>query len=514
MPKRNSNVQAQQAHWAAPIGGWNSLNALAAMDPTDAVRMDNLFPETSFIRLRRGSQTWYTVSSTTPVRSLMTYSAIGGDHLLAATGNTLYDITAKASTVVLATTGSDTWEYVNFATPGGQYWVGVNGTGQQWTWNGTGTAVAGVNTHDASISAIGVFSSICAFQSRLFFCTITDLILYYLPVNVFQGEVHGLDLGSLLTLGGQIAYIGTWTRDDSTLGMNDLLVIGTTKGEILTYRGVNPDDPSNWFLAGRFVVGKPPAGHRQLVRLGPDMMLICEDGFQSLSNYIAMGQSKALTTAISHKIGNAVTQAILANSAAPGWCAILHPPKNVLIVNVPIAGGGFEQYVVNTITGAWCRFTGLNAWCWTSFAGGLYFGANNGAVIQADINGDDNGKPINFDLITAFQTFGGVLQQKRALMCRPIMIASGKWYPVMDVNTDYAVTPVTSVLNVSSDETTWNNFNWDQADWGSTGTPQSEWYSVNGIGMSFAVRLSGTAVDATLQLMALDMAYEQAIGFV
>lgn len=514
MPKLNSKVMAAPAHWSAPVGGWNSLDAIAAMPATDAVRMDNLFPETSYIRLRRGSLTWHDLGVAAPVRSLMMQSSTYGDRLLAAAGNTLYDVTEQTNIVVLGNTGGDDWEYVNFATPGGQFWIGVNGTGQQWIWNGSGAAFAGANTHDASISQINAWSMIAAFQSRLFFASVADFILYYLPVNVYQGQVHGMDLGSLFTLGGEIAFLGTWTRDDSTLGMNDLLVIGTSEGEILVYRGVNPDDPSNWFLAGRFIVGKPVAGHRQLTRLGPDMMLINEDGFQGLSNYIAMGQSKALSTAISRKIGNAVTQACLLSKNEPGWGATLYPAKNALVVNVPQAGGGFQQYVVNTITGAWCRFIGMNAWCWCSFGDGLFFGGDNGLVVQSDVGGSDNGVPISFDLITAFQVFGNMMQQKRATMCRPFIVASGRWFPVMDVNTDYTIQPVSSVVDVEAYDTLWDQFNWDGANWGSSGTPQHDWYSVNGIGTSFAVRFAGTAYAAQLQLMAIDVTYEPATGFV
>lgn len=484
------------------------------MPVTDAVRMDNFFPETSYLRLRRGSQTFCTISTTQPVQSLMTYSNASGQKLIAATNGNLYDVTTGTPASILSGVTSNLWEYTNFATPGGQFWVGVNGDAHQWTWNGTGSATAATNTSDTTSNLSDTYSMICAFQSRLFFCGPDNLVLNYLPVGVFQGEMHGIDLGSYFVRGGQIAFLGTWTRDDSTLGMNDLLVIGTTLGELLVYRGVDPDDPSNWFMVGRFEVGLPVAGHRQLCRLGPDMMLICQDGFQSIANYLAMGQSKALSAAISQKIGNVVSQAVKSNIGLSGWCAMLYSENNALIVNVPMTSGGAQQYVVNTITGAWCRFIGLNATCWVQFAGGLYFGAANGAVIQGDIGGTDNGVPIAFDLITAFQVFGNDMHQKRVTMARPYLIIAGQWNPVMDVQVDYTLSGVTSPLMPSGGGTFWDQFNWDQANWGSTGAPQHLWYSVQGIGNSFALRLSGTAVSASLQLLAFDVAYEAGMGFV
>lgn len=487
------------------------------MPATDAVRMDNLFPETSYIRLRHGSSVWYQCSTTdpTPVTSLMTFStSLTGDRLLAAVAGQILDVTNQTNTVVLSGATSDEWEYVNFATPGGQWWIGVNGTGQQYIWGGTGTAAAGVNTSNGTTDLSNPWSMVASFQSRLFFAGPKDLTLSYLPVNVFQGEAHGLDLGSYFTQGGNIAFLGTWTRDNSTIGMNELLVVGSTKGEIIAFRGVDPDDSSNWGLAGLFEMGRPVSGHRQLCTLGPDMMLINQDGFQSLSNYITLGTSKALTASISRKIGNAVTQAAAAAKDLPGWCAILWPTRNALLVNVPQPGGGFQQYVVNTITGAWCRFIGLNAHCWTVFNGELFFGANNQMVMQADTGGTDNGVPIAFDLITAFQIFGNIQQQKRACMVRPFMIASGVWYPMLDVNVDYTLTNITAQLNVESFGTLWDHFNWDEANWGSLGGPQHDWYSAQGIGTAFAVRMSGIAKSASLQLMAFDVTYEPAIGFV
>lgn len=512
-----AGVVARPAHFAAPVGGWNALDAIAAMPATDAVRLDNLFPETSYIRLRHGSQLYYKISatSTAPITTLMTYStAATGDRLLAAVGGVIYDITNQTNTVVLSGATSDAWEYVNFATPGGQFWVGVNGTGPQYIWAGSGTAVAGANTDNGTTDHTKPWSMVASFQSRLFFCGPSNLYLSYLPVNALQGEAHGIDLGGYFTQGGAIAFIGTWTRDDSTLGMNELLVIGTDHGEIIAFNGVNPDDSSTWSLQGLFEMGRPVAGHRQLCKLGPDMMLINQDGFQSLSNYITLGTSKALSSSISRKIGNAVSQAAAAAKNLQGWCAILWPTRNALLVNVPQPGGGFQQYVVNTITGAWCRFLGLNAYCWTVFNGQLYFGTDHTQVLQADSGGNDNGVPIAFDLITAFQVFGNLQQQKRATMVRPFMIASGIWYPMLDINTDYILTNVTAVLGIQPSGTLWDQFNWDRANWGSTGSPQHDWYSAQGIGTAFAVRMSGMAKDATLQLMAFDVTYEPALGFV
>src|SRR5215472_3206900 len=63
------------AHIPACVGGWNSFDSVTEMPATDAILLDNLFPEPTWLRLRRGSTLYATLPVTTnPVRSLMTYS--------------------------------------------------------------------------------------------------------------------------------------------------------------------------------------------------------------------------------------------------------------------------------------------------------------------------------------------------------------------------------------------------------------------------------------------------------
>jgi hypothetical protein len=507
---------ASIANFTAPVGGWNSYDSIAGMPPGDAVRLDNVFPETTYCRLRRGSTLFGQIGGvgSTAVSSLMTWASGTTDKLLAAIDGTLVDMSAGGAGVSIgAGYLSDIWQYTNFSTPGGQFLVMVNGTAKQWTYNGSAVTAA-ANTLGPGVPDNNAFAMVVAYQQRLFFAAPNSLYLYYLPVNVLQGELHAIDLGAFMPHGGAIADLGTWTRDNGFGGMDDLLVIVSTHGEVVIYQGIDPDTADAWTMTGRFQIGQPVGGHRALCRLGPDMMLICEDGFQAMARYLAVGQSQALTTAISRKIGNAVTQAVKANKAGFGWDAILYAADNMLIVNVPQAGGGFQQYAVNTITGAWCRFIGMQAWCWTMFQGNLFFGSDTGKVVQADFGTTDQGVPIAYDLVTSFQVLGQNPQQKRATMCRPFIMSTGQANPVMDVNVDFNVTPVTSPVTSTASATLWDAFNWDQADWAANDIVQSNWYSVDGIGTSFAVHMSGEAVTASFRIMAFDIAYEAGVGFI
>jgi hypothetical protein len=59
------------------------------------------------------------------------------------------------------------------------------------------------------------------------------------------------------------------------------------------------------------------------------------------------------------------------------------------IVNVPLTATQYEQYVRNTSTGAWCRFTGWNACTFGVFADRLYFGTPDGRLVLADTGQQD-----------------------------------------------------------------------------------------------------------------------------
>jgi hypothetical protein len=542
---------ARIKHFGAPTSGWNARNNVTEMAATDAVRLDNIFPDTTLCRVRHGCARHAQLTNTAaPVRSLMVYSSASGDQLIAAQGDGLYlvsvsdvlesrwdhfdwDAASWDSTVTTPPTlatgfTSDIWQYVNFSTAGGQRLVAVNGTNKQWIYDGL-TWVAGVNTFDPAPDAVlppdtHTFSCIASHQNRLYFTCDDNLYLYWLPVGVYQGEIHGADLGSLLPAGGAIAALSTWTRDNGFGGMDDLLIVVTTRGEVLSFSGIDPDTADGWNFVGRFVIGRPVSGHRQLVRTGPDLMLICDDGFQPLASYLATGQSKATTTAISYKIGNAVTAAVQQTKGVFGWEAVLWPNRNALLVNVPQADGThFQQFVVNTITGAWCRFIGMDAQCWATVGNNIYFGGNGGKILQADSGFDDDGVPIFYDLVTAFQTPDDQATQKRATMCRPFLVTDGDGSTNVDVNTDYWIRSVSAALQLGDADTEWNEFNWDQANWaGGEMRPVADWYSVSGIGNAFSVHMSGSSATQdssgramfvrNLQILAFDIALEVGMG--
>ena len=141
---------------AAPIGGWNARDSLAAMNPLDAVQLINFFPTPTDVTLRKG----YTKSSTGitgKVNSLMNYtdtSLAAGYRLFAAAGTKIYD--AKPATAVEFFSGlsSDKLQHVNITNSAGHFLVACNGVDPTLVFDGTRWFKIATTTTAQTISTI------------------------------------------------------------------------------------------------------------------------------------------------------------------------------------------------------------------------------------------------------------------------------------------------------------------------------------------------------------------------
>jgi hypothetical protein len=504
---RKPVVVARSYTFPAPVGGWNAADALDAMPREDAETMINWFPETTFARLRSGFSSFCDTGTGLSIKTLAEYGGTASK-LLAASDGEVWDVTSGTAASLASGFTSDIWDTTNFATAAGQYMLMANGADTPQVYNGT-TLVAAVNTIGGVAPAID-FSQVESFNNRIFYAEADSLSVWYLPVGQFQGALTEFDFGGLCERGGTISKIATWTRDNAASGANEMFVIVTTKGEVLIYLG---PDPATWSLSARFLVGEPVSGPNSVVRLGPDCVLLCEDGFQPLAQYLQLGESKAQAIALSRKIGNAVTEAVRLKKAEEGWGATLYPQGNMLVFNVPQGGGVFYQYVINTITGSWCQFQGMNGQSWSLYNGELYFGGYDGVVYKANTGTSDNGGAITGDLRQAWQMPGNRAQNKRVTMGRPIFRTNGPVYTSFGIDVDYVASMLPAPSLSYSVGALWGTAVWGVDAWGGGYQLQRDWISVTGIGYALAPHMKVQTGTITLQLMSIDILYE-AGGFV
>ena len=201
--------------------------------------------------------------------------------------------------------------------------------------------------------------------------------------------------------GGNVIAIGNLTLD-SGLGVDDLFCAFYESGEVSVYQGTDIADSERFAEVGVFDIG-PLIGRRGLVKLGGDLIAITTDGYVPVRRLLQTGR-EGDRLALSDNIASAVTEAGRFFGDNFGWQAVLHTPANWLLFNVP-AASATVQHVMNTQTGAWCKFTGWPARCFGRFDDRLFWGAADGTVREADVGMSDGGSNIDGEVQTAYSYF-------------------------------------------------------------------------------------------------------------
>lgn len=488
----------------APIGGWNKRDALADMDPNDAVSLINLFPSTTSVKLR-GGYSQYSTGLGAQCETLISYQAGATAKMKAIAGGNVFDVTAGGAVGAAELTGllNNRWQYVNITTPGGGFIEMCNGVDSVYTYNGTTwTDQSGNITGVTSSNLIGIN----VHKNRVWFIEKSTLKAWYLPVQSISGAAAALDLSAFAPHGGYLMAMGTWTID-AGYGVDDLAVFITSNGDAIVYRGTDPTSASTWALVGVWWLGSP-VGRRCFAKWKGDMMLICQDGLLPLSGAL---QSDRLNprVALTDKIQDAMSDAVTNYGANFGWQVIPFPKENAIILNVPItAGNSQQQYVMNTITGAWCSFQGWNANVFELFNDNLYFGGS-GFVGKAWTNTTDANGAIFLDGLQAFNYFKMSGQQKRFVMMRPTLFIDSNQNINGNINVDFDVTaPATTIGTISFSGSTWDSGTWDSALWTDALSVSKNWQGANGIGYCGAPHLQANLNGANLQWVSTDIVME------
>lgn len=482
--------QATSRSVPAPTGGWNAVDPLANMKSQYAVVLDNWIPRAAYVELRRGDRLW-TSAAPAAVETIMVYRGdpAGGDQVYAVSDGDVYDCTAYESTfaapVYTGLTNSRV-QWINFANDGGAYLICVNGADTPFYWNDTAwatltiTGTAGPITLDPD-----TLSDLVMHKRRLFFVEDGTLRVWYLSTDAIQGAANLLDLGPIFQLGGRIAAIGTWSLDGGQ-GQDDYLAIITDQGEVAIYQGTDPDDPLNWSIVGGFHIGQP-LGKRCLLQFGSDLLVLTQGGVQPMSQALKLNRAQDDNVAITALIQNAFQTATATYKDNFGWDSITYDLGALAIYNIPTSELTTSvQYVQNLQTGAWCRFTGLNAFCWATTDDYIFYGGTDG-LYQWDVGVTDHGNDLTCDLQTAFSTFGHSGRSKHFTMVQPILNATANVRPAIEMLTDFEDREPESVPTTTIDDRT------------DVLTIRKDWTSVVGEGVWGSIRMQAVlAQDATL----------------
>jgi hypothetical protein len=459
-----NEATARTAQVPAPSGGWNARGNLINMPPLDAITMDNVFPGVQEVVLRKGSVDWKTGFAAN-IKSLLPYTGTTTSKLFAATDAAIYDATSSGAVgASVATCTEGDWYSLNFITPGASYLVAANGVDNIKLYDGaTWVTVTGVSVPAITGIATTSLTYPLSHKRRLWFIEINSMNVWYLPVESVGGAATSFPLGTLFKKGGSLLAMGSWTIDGGS-GQDDLFVVVTTMGEIAVYQGIDPASSTTWALVGVYDAGIP-VGDRPLLDFGGDLLYLSRNGLFPLSKLL---QSTIIdrSTAFSFKIDGAFLDAAETYGSIDGWSMTAYRSANFLVVNIPLQEDVISyQFVMNTITGAWCRFTGWNARCWALFGTDLYF-AGGTKVSKAWQGTSDAGVAITGTVAQAYNSLG-FNSQKNISLVRPNIAVAGSATLIMAIDDDFKVFDGQTQVTFASLSTAaiWDSSLWDTGIW-------------------------------------------------
>lgn len=473
-----------------PVGGWNTRDAYGNMPEEDALLLENWFPRQRDVVLRRGYAEHSDTGQTTNVTGLVSHDAGSTSKLISYCNGFVHDVTTD--TPVQLATGLDAGaEVFGFNFKARSFYC--NGVDEIYSYDGTTFADAAL-TKDAGESESFDDTDITfgmGYGNRLYFGGDGKLGFWYAnTVNAVTGDVlEYFPLDGVLQKGGFLVAMGALTDDDGA-GRNDFSVFVSSKGQIAIYQGTDPGDANNYALVGVYDIGEPITRFG-VVKFGADLVVITRDGYIPMSAVLAGLSNKSSRYALSDKIVTEATDVVDRYKGNAGWRMLIYPKSSMLIVNVPRAAASFDQHVMNTVTGAWCRFRDVPATAWAVHNDNAYFGSTDGKIYQFDTGTSDAGAGINADAKSAWSGYGAINRQKQFTMCQPIFVSNAT--PLLQIGfaTDFGTHQETGAIQAvaTSGIGIWDTGIWDSAIWAGVAQAVKDWVGLTGVGYQGSLRV-------------------------
>jgi hypothetical protein len=505
--KQPRRPEALMASLAAPIKGWNARDPIGAMNPLEARDLQNWFPTPSDVMLRKGYSDHVTVVQGGAVESLMAYKAQDGtERLYAAAGQYIDNVTAATATASHALSGMSNarWQHTNFSNSSAvSYLLMVNGADGYKAFDGSSWS----NPSITGVTASNLVH-ITQHKRRLWFVKEDSLRAYYLEnVDSIGGTANYIDLSGFARKGGKLNAIDTWTLDAGE-GMDDYWAAVTSEGEVIVYAGTDPTSSNTWTMVGRWELGKP-LGRRCFRKFAGDLLYLAEDGVWPMSGALISERVRP-RVALTDNIVSEMNAAAQSHRSSFGWQLMYWPRGTMVLVNIPVSAGQ-TQYVMNSISGAWCRFTGVEANCWEIFEGNLFFGGNGFVSMMWD-GFDDDGRDIEGNAEQAFHNFKRP-QAKQFTMMRPFFQSNGTPAVAVGLQMDFDDSDPTSTLTFTSTTyAVWDSALWDTGVWGGGLSVLRNWQTISGIGEYAGAVVKAKTNGVEVRWTATEYLYKPAVG--
>ena len=479
----------------APVGGWNARDPISAMPPTDAVILDNLIPDAGYVRLRSGTTLHATIQAGGDVLSLFSWrggAAVTSHVLFGATTAAIYDISAGGTiaSASLTVASSGKFSHTMITTSAGSYLYVCDTAGgvtpryfDGSAWTTSGFTGSGLTTSNLTFVAMHM--------NRLWFVEKYTNNAWYAPTSSISGTLTKFPIP--FKQGGYLEMIVSWSRDGGS-GPDDYIAFISSNGEIAVYAGTDPASSTTSALIGVFTTAKifPVTGGTAqpnfAIKAGGDVAIMTRLGVAGLSQLLPTATSGTSQVSITDKIARAYQ----ANSFT--YAAIEEFPEEALVFINAKAGLDTDdsevsvQFVLNTKTNVWCRFTGMDAFCLHRWEGStlanipsLFMGRSSGAIYRYHQTRSPD--LVQARLVHAFNDFG-TSARKRFLQARPRLHMTVAQAPPVSMCLDYTPTLPTSTTITDASSTTPSK--WLEANWHTDLAAVNNWQGVSGVGFAGA----------------------------
>jgi hypothetical protein len=290
------------------------------------------------------------------------------------------------------------------------------------------------------------------------------------------------------------------------------------------YAGTDPATANTWALVGRYY-GPPPIGRKGWFKFRSDVYFITEEGIVSFTEIRSSGENaggdgpQEDTSYLTDKLGG-LFKAAVNYQTTHGWCGMIYPRGNQLIINVPRTGatnGQYTQFVMNTKGDAWCQFTDWNAICWTLFNRRAYFGTYDGKVVLADEGFTDNGAEIKCVARQAWNTFdddNGMGEADKHFHAITFAVsADGAPAISCALNVNFEDDqPQFGTTAAAAQGAAWDVTDWDTDYWAGAAQTQNITVPVGKLGYIASPWVQAVSVAATIKWFASRIVLEKTVG--
>jgi hypothetical protein len=450
-----------------------------------------------------------------PVQTVMAYQPNREDDgtfkLFAATDADIFDVTASSAAPTSVRTlsgaaGFGRMSYTMLTNIAGAFLLACSHEGGYLYYDGTAWAAvpsSGTNSITGIAPADLVF--VTTWKRRVWFIEKDSTSAWYSDVDSPFGALTEFDLGPFAKRGGKLAFISNWTIDAGE-GIDDLIVFGFENGDVLIYKGTDPDSITTFALQGAYYVGAMPVGRRCFAALGGDLLILSEMGLQPISYVTRGGQSllRAGSTDYLGKIQPRIADLVAELGTTIGWDMILYPRDNLFVIQKP-GTSTYQQYALYTNTNTWTTFENIPMVCSTVANSQFYFGTDDGRVCVGFTGFFDGvereeiiGAGIQGLIQPSYSYFGRPGMNKHFLMARPTFQAVDRPTVSCQVLADYRFVPNSgSLIYDTPDSSIWDVAIWDAAVWAGALNVYDDWLGVEALGYTGSAYLTTVCVGDT-----------------